>query len=118
MTEYDVEIKGLTKVFDNAVTAVDDVSFGIERGSFFTLLGPSGSGKSTILRMIGGLETPSNGRVLIGGRDVTELPPYERDTSMVFQSLALFPHLTVAGNIAFGLRMRKVPKDAVNKKVR
>lgn len=118
MPEYDVEVRGLSKLFDNSVVAVNDVSFGIERGSFFTLLGPSGSGKSTILRMIGGLETPSNGRVLIGGRDVTELPPYERDTSMVFQSLALFPHLTVAGNIAFGLRMRKVPKDAVNKKVR
>jgi len=117
MTEYDVEIKGLTKVFDNAVTAVDDVSFGIERGSFFTLLGPSGSGKSTILRMIGGLESPTKGRVFIGSRDVTDLPPYERDTSMVFQSLALFPHLTVAGNIGFGLRMRKWPRDRIAKRV-
>jgi len=117
LPEYDVEVRGLSKVFDNTVTAVDDVSFGIERGSFFTLLGPSGSGKSTILRMIGGLEKPTKGRVLIGGRDVTDLPPYERDTSMVFQSLALFPHLTVAGNIAFGLRMRKVPKDIIEKRV-
>lgn len=97
--------------------AVNDVSFGIEKGSFFTLLGPSGSGKTTILRMIGGLEKPTKGRVLIGGRDVTDLPAYERDTSMVFQSLALFPHLTVAGNIAFGLRMRKVPKDAIERRV-
>ena len=115
MTEYDVEVKGLTKVFDDTVTAVNDVSFGIEKGSFFTLLGPSGSGKSTILRMIGGLEKPTQGRVSIGGRDVTELPPYERDTSMVFQSLALFPHLTVAGNIGFGLRMRKWPKERIGK---
>ena len=118
MTEFDVEVRGLTKVFDNTVTAVDDVSFGIERGKFFTLLGPSGSGKSTVLRIIGGLEKPTRGRVFIGGREVTGLPPYERDTSMVFQSLALFPHLDVAGNIAFGLRMRKKPRDFIEKKVR
>lgn len=117
MAEYDVEVRGVTKVFDESVTAVDDVSFGVERGSFFTLLGPSGSGKSTVLRMIGGLEKPTRGRVFLAGQDVTDLPPYERDTSMVFQSLALFPHLTVAGNIAFGLRMRKVPKDVITKKV-
>jgi len=117
VAEIDVEVNGLRKVFDNSVVAVDNVSFGIERGSFFTLLGPSGSGKSTILRMIGGLETPTRGTVLIGGRDVTALPPYERDTSMVFQSLALFPHLTVAGNIAFGLRMRKMEKNLIRKRV-
>lgn len=116
MPEYDVEVRNLTKVFDESVTAVNDVSFGIEKGSFFTLLGPSGSGKSTILRMIGGLERPSNGTVLIGGRDVTDLPPYERDTSMVFQSLALFPHLSVAGNIGFGLRMRKVEKSVITQR--
>ncbi|HKZ23948.1 MAG TPA: ABC transporter ATP-binding protein [Thermoplasmata archaeon] len=116
MTELDVEVKALTKVFDGGVTAVDEVTFGIERGSFFTLLGPSGSGKSTILRMIGGLETPTNGRVFIGGQDVTDLPPYERDTSMVFQSLALFPHLTVAGNIGFGLRMRRWPREKIGRR--
>ncbi|HKZ98244.1 MAG TPA: ABC transporter ATP-binding protein [Thermoplasmata archaeon] len=114
---YDVEVKTLTKVFDNHVTAVDAVEFGVEKGSFFTLLGPSGSGKSTILRMVGGLEQPTGGTVFIGGKDVTDLPPYERDTSMVFQSLALFPHLTVAGNIAFGLRMRKVPRDIIDRRV-
>ncbi len=117
MPEYDVEVRGLTKVFDNSVTAVAGVSFGIERGSFFTLLGPSGSGKTTILRMIGGLEKPTKGRVYIRGKDVTDLPPYERDTSMVFQSLALFPHLNVSGNVAFGLRMRKVPKETIEKRV-
>ncbi len=117
MPEYDVEIRGLTKVFEGTVTAVNNVSFGVEKGSFFTLLGPSGSGKSTILRMIGGLEKPTKGRVFIGKKDVTALPPYERDTSMVFQSLALFPHLSVAGNIAFGLKMRKVPKDVIATRV-
>lgn len=107
----------MTKVFDSGVNAAKDVSFGIQKGSFFTLLGPSGSGKTTILRMIGGLEKPTRGRVLIGGRDVTDQPPYERDTSMVFQSLALFPHLNVAGNIAFGLRMRQVPKEHIDRRV-
>lgn len=94
-----------------------NVSFGIEKGHFTTLLGPSGSGKSTILRMIGGLEHPTKGKVFIGGRNVTALPPYERDSSMVFQSLALFPHLSVAGNIAFGLRMRRKSKEFIEKKV-
>lgn len=117
MAEYDVEVRDLTKVFGTRVTAVRHVSFGIEKGSFFTLLGPSGSGKTTILRMIGGLERPTTGTVLIGGRDVTRLPPYERDTSMVFQSLALFPHLTVAGNIAFGLRMRKMENEVIDRRV-
>jgi spermidine/putrescine transport system ATP-binding protein len=115
--EYDVEVRDLSKVYGNGVKAVNHVSFGIERGSFFTLLGPSGSGKTTILRMIGGLERPTGGRVFIGGRDVTHLPPYDRDTSMVFQSLALFPHLSVSGNIAFGLRMRKVPEKQVARRV-
>ncbi len=115
--DYDVEVRNLTKVFDNSVQAVKDVSFKIEKGHFMTLLGPSGSGKSTILRMIGGLERPTKGTVYIGGRDVTNLPPYERDSSMVFQSLALFPHLSVAGNIAFGLKMRRKSKDFIDKKV-
>jgi len=118
MPEIDVEVRGLTKTFDNQVTAVDDVSFGVERGRFFTLLGPSGSGKTTILRMIGGLEKPTKGQVFIAGREVTDFPAYERDSSMVFQNLALFPHLDVAGNIAFGLRMRKKPRDFIEKKVR
>ena len=94
-----------------------DVSFTIERGRFFTLLGPSGSGKSTVLRMIGGLEKPTKGDVLLGGKKVTHLPPYRRNTSMVFQSLALFPHLDVAGNIAFGLKMRRQAADVIAKKV-
>src|SRR3972149_3933982 len=117
LLEYDVEVQHLVKVFDNDVTAVNDVSFKIERGRFFTLLGPSGRGKSTVLRMIGGLERPTRGEVLLGGSRVPHLPPYLRNTSMVFQSLALFPHLDVAGNIAFGLRMRRVPEREITSRV-
>ena len=92
-----------------AARAVEDISFEAEAGSFVVLLGPSGCGKSTTLRMIAGLEEVSGGRVLIGGVDVTALPPAKRNISMVFQSYALFPHLSVAENILFGLKVRKVP---------
>lgn len=105
------------KVFEGGVTAVNNVSFRLRPGRFFTLLGPSGSGKSTVLRMIGGLERPTRGEVFLGGVRVTHLPPYLRNTSMVFQSLALFPHLDVAGNIAFGLRMRRKPEREIAAKV-
>jgi sn-glycerol 3-phosphate transport system ATP-binding protein len=88
--------------------ALDGITFSAEPGSFVVLLGPSGCGKSTTLRLIAGLDTPSEGTIRIGGRDVTHLPPAERGISMVFQSYALFPHLTVAENIVFGLRVRKV----------
>lgn len=118
MAEIDVQVSDLTRTFEGGVTAVESVSLSIERGSFFTLLGPSGSGKSTILRMIAGLETPTRGRVFIGGQDVTDLPPYERDTSMVFQNLALFPHLSVSGNIGFGLKMRRWPRERIVPRVR
>ena len=103
-----IELAGVTKAWGGTV-AVDDVSFTVEEGSFVVLLGPSGCGKSTTLRMIAGLETVSAGRVLIAGRDVTDSPPSERNISMVFQSYALFPHLDVAENIVFGLRVRKTP---------
>src|SRR5438874_5557832 len=87
-----------------AVTAVDRVSLSVERGEFFALLGPSGCGKTTLLRLIAGFETPDSGRIVIDGTDVTALPPYARPVNMMFQSYALFPHLDVAANIAFGLR--------------
>ncbi len=103
-----IELAGVTKAWGGTV-AVDDVSFTVEEGSFVVLLGPSGCGKSTTLRMIAGLETVSAGRVLIAGRDVTDRPPSERNISMVFQSYALFPHLDVAENIVFGLKVRKTP---------
>ena len=96
---------------DGQVRAVDAISFDFAPGTLNVLLGPSGCGKSTTLRMIAGLELPDEGRLLVAGRDVTTLPPAARSIAMVFQSYALFPHLTVAENIAFGLRVRKVPAD-------
>jgi spermidine/putrescine transport system ATP-binding protein len=101
----DVRLQGVSKRFDQVV-AVDDVSLDVPRGTFFALLGPSGCGKTTTLRMIGGFEEPSAGRIELGGRDVTGLPPYKRDVNTVFQSYALFPHLSVFENVAFGLRRR------------
>jgi spermidine/putrescine transport system ATP-binding protein len=103
----DVSLQGVTKRFDD-VLAVDDLTLEIERGSFFALLGPSGCGKTTTLRMIGGFEEPTAGRILLGDQDVTGLPPYRRDVNTVFQSYALFPHLSVFENVAFGLRRRGV----------
>jgi spermidine/putrescine transport system ATP-binding protein len=103
----DVRIENVTKRFDGVV-AVDDLSLEIERGSFFAMLGPSGCGKTTTLRMIGGFEVPSEGRIFLGDRDVVGLPPYRRDVNTVFQSYALFPHLTIGENVAFGLRRRGV----------
>jgi len=94
---------------DGQVRAVDGISFTLAEGTFNVLLGPSGCGKSTTLRLIAGLETATSGRITIGDRDVTELPPAQRNISMVFQSYALFPHLSVAENILFGLRVRRVP---------
>ena len=93
-----------------AVRAVDGVSFDISDGEFFSLLGPSGSGKTTCLRLIAGFEQPNAGAVLIHGRDMAGVPPYERDVNTVFQDYALFPHMTVADNVAYGLMIRKVPK--------
>ena len=106
-TLADVGLERVTKRFDDVV-AVDDVTLEVERGSFFALLGPSGCGKTTTLRMIGGFEEPSAGRIVLGDRDVVGLPPYRRDVNTVFQSYALFPHLTIAENVAFGLRRRGV----------
>jgi spermidine/putrescine transport system ATP-binding protein len=112
-----VELHGVTKRFGDFV-AVEDVSLCIERGEFLTLLGPSGCGKTTLLRMISGFEFPTEGTVLLEGRDVTTEPPYRRNVNQVFQSYALFPHLTVAENIAFGLRMKGASKEHIAQKVR
>ena len=109
-TEHSVEIRSLTKRFGD-VAAVDAVSLDIRRGEFFSLLGPSGCGKTTLLRMIGGFELPSEGAVLIDGADVTWTPPYRRPVNMVFQHYALFPHLTVGENIAFGMRYRGIARS-------
>ena len=111
-----VRFAGVTKRF-GAFTAVDDVSLDIARGEFFALLGPSGCGKTTLLRMLAGFETPDEGEVLLDGTNVVGVPPYERPVNMMFQSYALFPHLTVAGNVAFGLRQEGWPKQAIDARV-
>src|SRR5690554_5789267 len=111
-----VRIEGLTKTFGK-VYACDDVSLDIYRGEFFALLGGSGSGKSTLLRILAGLETPDRGRILIDGVDVTRLPPYQRPVNMMFQSYALFPHMTVEQNIAFGLRQDRLPASEIRDRV-
>jgi spermidine/putrescine transport system ATP-binding protein len=112
----DIRLDDVVKRFGETV-AVDHLTLEIERGAFYALLGPSGCGKTTTLRMIGGFEDPTAGTVYLGGRDVTDLPPYRRDVNTVFQSYALFPHLDVERNVSFGLERRKLPKDQVRKRV-
>ncbi|MFM8267252.1 MAG: ABC transporter ATP-binding protein [Ilumatobacteraceae bacterium] len=106
-----IQLVGLRKAFGSGpheVVAVDSVDLEIADGEFFSFLGPSGSGKTTVLRMIAGFESPTAGAILLGGRDVTALAPYERDVNTVFQDYALFPHMTVAENVEYGLRVKKV----------
>ena len=112
----DVRLAAVTKRFEDVV-AVDALTLEVPKGSFFALLGPSGCGKTTTLRMIGGFEEPTGGTIFLGDRDVTGLPPYKRDVNTVFQSYALFPHLTVYENVAFGLRRRRVPDGEVRQQV-
>ncbi len=109
-------LEHVTKLFDD-VPAVDDLNLGILEGEFFSLLGPSGCGKTTTLRMLGGFEEPTSGRILLGGRDVTFRAPYHRDVNTVFQSYALFPHLDVYENVAFGLRRQKMSKKEIVRRV-
>ncbi len=111
-----LEIAGASKRF-GATAAVDDVSLSVERGAFYALLGPSGCGKTTLLRMIAGFETPDSGRIVIDGIDVTGLPPYARPVNMMFQSYALFPHMNVSGNIAFGLRQEPMDRRRIAARV-
>jgi spermidine/putrescine transport system ATP-binding protein len=112
----DIVLESVTKRFGETL-AVDALDLAIPRGSFFALLGPSGCGKTTTLRMIGGFEDPTEGTVRLGGEDVTDLPPFKRDVNTVFQSYALFPHLDVQRNVAFGLERRKLPKGEVKQRV-
>jgi putative spermidine/putrescine transport system ATP-binding protein len=108
-TDTDIRIVGLRKRYGD-VTAVDGVDLEIGRGEFFTLLGPSGSGKTTTLRMIAGFERPDEGRIELGGADVSDRPPFDRPVNTVFQDYALFPHMTVQQNVEYGLRVKKVPR--------
>ena len=116
MTDIEVRLDHITKAFGDFV-AVDDLSLEIGDGEFFSMLGPSGCGKTTTLRMIGGFEDPTAGTVELSGEDVTDKPAYKRDVNTVFQSYALFPHLTVRDNVAYGLKRKKVAKDEVVQRV-
>ena len=110
-------LEHVTKVFPGGIVAVDDVSLRIADGEFIVLVGPSGCGKSTLLRMVAGLEEVSNGRISIGERDVTDLAPRQRDIAMVFQSYALYPHMSVRQNIAYGLKVRRTNKEEIERRV-
>ena len=112
-----VRLEGVKKTYPNGHVAAQGLDLQINDGEFMVLVGPSGCGKSTALRMIAGLETPTGGRILIGDRDVTMLPPQDRDIAMVFQTYALYPHMTVRQNLGFGLRMRGVAREAIGRQV-
>jgi putative spermidine/putrescine transport system ATP-binding protein len=111
-----VHVAGLRKHYGDVV-ALAETELTVRSGEFFTLLGPSGSGKTTLLRLIAGFERPDGGRIELGGRDVTRVPPYSRDVNTVFQDYALFPHMTVAENVEYGLRVRRVPRGARRERV-
>ncbi|MGH3007856.1 MAG: ABC transporter ATP-binding protein [Gaiellaceae bacterium] len=113
----EIVLENVSKVFPGGVVAVDDVSLIVGSGEFLVLVGPSGCGKSTLLRMIAGLEETTGGMVSIGGRDVTGLPPRDRDIAMVFQSYALYPHMTVRANLGYGLKVRKTAKREIEARV-
>src|SRR6056297_435622 len=110
-----VRIEGLTKKFGDTV-ALDNLTLDIARGEFVTFLGPSGCGKSTTLRILGGFEQPTSGRVILEGKDVTKQPPERRHVNMVFQDYALFPHMTVAQNIAFGLELKGMGRGDIKRR--
>jgi len=115
-----IELQGVVKQFPSPggdVRAVEEVDLDIAEGEFFSLLGPSGCGKTTTLRMVAGFEEPTSGRILLHGRDVVGVPPYRRDVNMVFQQYALFPHMDVFENVAFGLRRKKAGKEEIKRRV-
>lgn len=113
-----IELRGISKVFEDGFKAVDDFNLEVKRGEFVTFLGPSGCGKTTTLRMIAGFDVPTEGEILLNGKSIVGLPPYKRPINTVFQRYALFPHMNVHDNIAFGLRQKKTPKDVIDRKVK
>ena len=112
-----IELKSITKIFNDNFAAVSDLNLEVKRGEFVTFLGPSGCGKTTTLRMIAGFEQPTEGQILLNGKDISPLPPHLRPVNTVFQRYALFPHMSVYENIAFGLKQKKTPRDVIDKKV-
>src|ERR1700732_634840 len=117
MSEFDVVLENVSKTYPGGARAVIDFNAELKHGEFISMLGPSGCGKTTTLRMIGGLEEVTEGKILIAGKDVTDLPPALRDTSMMFQSFALFPHRTVFQNVEFSLKMKGMEKTARDRRV-
>ena len=109
-----ISLQGVSKVFDGT-TVVDNISLDITKGEFVTILGPSGCGKTTTLRMIAGFEMPTEGTILLNGEDITSIPPYKRPVNTVFQRYALFPYLDVYDNVAFGLKLKKIPQVVKDK---
>jgi len=116
MSDHIIELKNISKEFDGA-EVLKNINLYIRRNEFLTLLGPSGCGKTTTLRIIGGFETPTTGEVMFEGKNITDVPPYKRKVNTVFQRYALFPHMNIAENIAFGLRIKKLPKASIEEKV-
>ena len=117
-TEYIIEVNHVSKQFEDGKFALDDVSLQVRKGEFVTILGPSGCGKTTLLRCIAGFQVASSGDILLKGEDVTKTPPYQRPVNTVFQKYALFPHLNVFNNVAFGLKLKKEDPATIKKKVR
>ena len=113
-----IELKNITKTFEDGYAAVEEFNLTVEKGEFVTFLGPSGCGKTTTLRMIAGFENPTSGEILLNGEDIQKLPPEKRPINTVFQRYALFPHLNIYDNIAFGLKIKKMSKDVIDRKVK
>lgn len=118
-SENIIELKHISKVYsDNGFKAVDDFNLEVKRGEFVTFLGPSGCGKTTTLRMIAGFELPTDGQILLNGEDISQLPANKRPINTVFQRYALFPHMNIYENIAFGLKLKKLPKEEIRKRLK